>query len=235
MGYLGVRRAVGGIGMVLPLILPLGTWVLGGPRPFRGTPWRGSMSAYYYTGLRGVFVGSLFAMAVLLLSYRYRKLDATLGNVACVAAIVVALFPTNQANADKTWVTYVHYTFASIFLVTLTVFCACVFTLSNSPSRPRADLAQPTVEGAAAGENTSIDSRTSAKRQRNTVYYTCAGAMALALIAAVVTWITNVWGYSLFVCEAVAVEAFGIAWLIKGETFLSDARYAKKHPDEATA
>ena len=92
LSYLGLRKAIGIIGISLPFVLAIGKIIFDDPgiQP--------SISDYYYTIMGDVFVGSLCAMGVFLLSYRgYDKQDNIAGNLACVFAIGVALFPTTPA------------------------------------------------------------------------------------------------------------------------------------------
>jgi hypothetical protein len=64
--YVFTRFAIGLLGVLLPLVL-----VFLEPALFDGLPApRGSLSAYYYSGLREVFVGGLCAIGVFLLSTR---------------------------------------------------------------------------------------------------------------------------------------------------------------------
>jgi hypothetical protein len=68
---------------------------------------------------------------------------------------------------------------------------------------------------------------TGRKRLRNKIYRGCGIAItAGVVIAALLQWLTSnafrdAW-HPVFWCEAVAVIAFGIAWLIKGETLFAD-------------
>src|SRR5690348_5025109 len=58
LSYLGLRKCIGIIGMTLPFVLVFGRMLLGG----YGT--LDSISDYYYSTVRDVFVGSLYAVAV---------------------------------------------------------------------------------------------------------------------------------------------------------------------------
>src|SRR2546422_1314512 len=100
LSYLGLRKAVGIIGTALPFVLALGKILLEGPGI------QSSISSYYHTGMRDVFVGSLCAIAVFLISYHgYEQKDDIAGDLACVFALGVALFPTtpeiNVTPRDK--------------------------------------------------------------------------------------------------------------------------------------
>ena len=84
---------MGLIGFSLPIVLVAGNSLL-----FDGDV-KGSISSYYYTPMRGVFVGSLCVLAVFFLSYQHRPLpnfrwDNIVSTCASLAALGVAFFPT---------------------------------------------------------------------------------------------------------------------------------------------
>src|SRR5258708_1137366 len=96
MSYLGLRKAIGIIGLMLPFLLAIGNFfaqpLLRDAKPLRGL--QDSISHYYYTDMGNVFVGSLCAIGIFLLSYRgYEKHDRVAGTLACIFAVGVALFP----------------------------------------------------------------------------------------------------------------------------------------------
>jgi hypothetical protein len=68
---------------------------------FGDTPWLGSISAYYYTPVRAVFVGTLIAMGVCLVAIkgRDRPREDLMLNLAGMCAPVVALCPTPLEDA----------------------------------------------------------------------------------------------------------------------------------------
>ena len=87
LSYLTLRRAVGCIGITLPFVLAFGKMLFESPGIFD------SISYYYHSTMRDVFVGSLCAIAVFLLSYRgYGWQDDLASNFAGVCAIGIALF-----------------------------------------------------------------------------------------------------------------------------------------------
>jgi hypothetical protein len=197
-----LRKAVGIIGTALPFVLVLGKWLLdgGGIQP--------SISAYYYTSMRDVFVGSICATGVFLLSYRgYDRVDDLSGNLACVFAVGLALFPTapaNSASAAQTIVGQIHLTFASAYFLTLAYSSLALFRKTNP-----------------AGQMTAR------KKLRNVVYTVC-GYSILVCIGLVVVDFVFLKDSGLqtvdpvFWLESVAVRAFGVSWLTKGEAILAD-------------
>jgi hypothetical protein len=200
LSYLALRRAIGVIGMSLPVVLAVGKTVLdgGGLAP--------SLSDYYFTGMRDVFVGSLCAIAVFLCSYRYDRPDAVAGGVAGVAALGVALFPTAPGGMptgqDVTGV--VHLVCAATFFLTLAWFCLGLFPRTHPDVPP-----------------------TAAKRRRNVVYRVCGGLVVLGVAGAALSAVLPAELvdrlHPVFWSEAVAVTAFGVAWFVKGETLLQDS------------
>jgi len=202
ISYLTLRRAVGVIGTALPFVLVAGKWLL------EGWGIQSSISAYYYTSMRDVFVGSLCAIGVFLLSYRgYEPVDDRAGNLACLFAVGVALCPTAPStgvSAAQRLVGALHLTFASAFFLTLAYFCLVLFTKTN-PARQM----------------------TERKKERNIVYMVC-GYTILACIGLVLVDVAFFRDSAVqamdpvFWLESAAVLAFGVSWLTKGEAILAD-------------
>lgn len=100
--YLGMRFAIGTVAFALPFILIAVDWLFIGDRVIRG-----SMSAYYHSGAREVFVGGLFVVGGFLVTYmsgRRHTYDYVLSLLAGLAVILVAIFPTarHQVLVDGT-------------------------------------------------------------------------------------------------------------------------------------
>lgn len=197
--YLTLRRAVGILGVLFPLILVIGDLVLGSSAGLQS-----SISAYHGTVMRGVFVGILFAIGVFLFSYNgyepspdkevYTPSDNAAGNLACVFALAVALFPITSDNGA---VRNVHLIAAAALFLTLAYFALYLFTKS--------------------GGNPTPD-----KKARNRVYRIC-GSVMLACIGliAIYGWFLEDVGIAnirpVFWLESLALWAFGFSWFVKGE------------------
>ncbi|MEL6780264.1 MAG: DUF998 domain-containing protein [Cyanobacteria bacterium J06597_16] len=206
VSYLMLRKAIGGLGMVLPFVL-----VIGGMLLF-GLDIQPTVSDYYHTGMRDVFVGILFAMGVFLFSYKgYGPKDNYAGNLASVFVIGTALFPTTPVNPTglESALGTIHIVCATAYFLTLAYFSLVLFT-KHAPNRPM----------------------TVRKKQRNQVYRTCGygilGAIALMAIYAFapssfkepIEQILD----PIFWLEAFAVLAFGLSWYVKGEGILEDEK-----------
>lgn len=194
MSYIGLRRSIGVIGIALPFVL----MALGGDH-------RSSISSYYYSSMRDLFVGSMIAVGVFLLSYRFGQLDDMLGNIAGVAAIGVALFPTTPDGPTTEWQETkgtVHLVCAGVFFLALAIFSLFLFTKENGhPSKKT--------------------------KARKTIYVTC-GVVILGCLAGAVltgTYLSLELKEQLrplFWFETVGIVAFGVSWFVKGKTVLTD-------------
>jgi len=199
--YLGLRKAIGIIGITLPFVLALGKMLLESPGI------QGSISAYYYTVMRDVFVGAMCAIAVFMLSYRYEPRDDLVGDITCVFALGVALFPTApelDASEHQGWIGGLHLAFAAGFFLCLAYFCLALFRRTATDRQP-----------------------TDRKLLRNTLYavcgYTILGCLvAVAVLAVLPSSVPIKQLKPVFWLEATAILAFGLAWLTKGEAILRD-------------
>lgn len=200
LSYIGLRRTVGVIGIALPFMLWFGAFVL-------GTDWQPSISAYYYTEMRDVLVGSLCAIGVFLFSYKFGKLDNRVANIAAASAIGIALVPTSRGAEAVGWEAFagvVHVVFSGIFLLTLAFFSLFLFTRTRPGEEP-----------------------TPQKRTRNGIYVACGIVIILCVILILLTPAVipaRVEGalHPVFWWEATAIVAFGVSWFVKGETLFRD-------------
>ncbi len=212
ISYMTFRKAIGWLGVLLPFVLVIGTLLLGSCSGIQY-----SISHYYYTIMGDVFVGTLCCLGLFLLTYRYEKMDNIASNIAGVFAICVAFFPTTDISTDCSFRcltplstslchirTIFYFISAAIFLVTLACISLFLFTKTNkSNPAPR-------------------------KKVRNIIYIiwgvtmlVSVGAVALisfspAMQSALARYHYIFWG------ECLALWAFGISWLIKGEVLLAD-------------
>ncbi len=206
------RRIIGGLGLLLPLLL----WVFAGARPMQGLPpWTllGSVSAYYYTGAIGVFVGVLFALSLFLITYQgYKRVaaDRIVGGIGGMAALVVALCPTDPPTplSAPPWFTpstsAIHYIAAIVLFGSFILFSLWLFRKSDHPDR---------------------STRPPDKRLRDDICLGCGIAMIGAVIGVGVCALMN---ESIFWPEVIAIEAFAISWLVKGEAHVAIAEASRR-------
>jgi hypothetical protein len=203
--YLTLRTIIGVLGMALPFVIALGAMA------FFQTGLQNSISSYYHTGMRDVLVGMLWAIGFFLFSYEgYERADNIAGELACVFAIGVALFPTTPEGAAgpvATVIGVVHLVLASLLFITLAYFSIFLFTKTDPETPP-----------------------TPQKLKRNVVYRICGGAMLLCfLLIPIYTYLLpdNLVASlaplrPIFWLESIAIFAFGISWFTKGEGILRD-------------
>jgi len=204
ISYFTLRKTLGLLGILLPFVLAFGNWII------FGNGLEDSISGYYHTGMGDVFVGILFAMGLFLFSYKgYTRWDDFAGDLACLFAIGVALFPTTPENSPSDLARIfgkIHFAFAALLFLTFAYFALFLFTKTH-PDRP------PTRR----------------KRQRNVVYRGCGAAIVLSIALIIIVSLlpseiaSPIKLYKpVFLLEAIAVVAFGISWLFKGEALLRD-------------
>lgn len=224
-----LRKAIGIVAVSLPFVLAIGEdlrdWILPHAARADRTLVEGSISAYFHTGMREVFVGSLCAIAVFLVCYKgYQRRDNIAAKLAGTCALLVALFPTQErsleasdtgvpvvdsatlfssANApDPAFVSYVHFTAAVIFFAVLAYMSYFLFTLSTK--------ANPTPQ----------------KLQRNAVYRACGITIVVCIVVIAIGkfFLRDAVSQTsyVFVFESIAVIVFGISWLTKAEVILAD-------------
>jgi hypothetical protein len=199
-----LRLGVGVVGVMLPVALPAGNW-LASDRVIVPT----SMSGSYYTSTRDVFVGSLCALGVFLIGYRHTARQDRCTWFAGLCALAVAFAPTAPMSpkTEPHWVNYLHHVAACALIFTLGLFCLVVFT---GFSQRAGNLAQ--------WANQAWDSLR--RHQLSGLYLICGGVVFAAGGLALYTglwptaWSTG-WS-SLYCFEAIAVFAFGVAWVTAG-------------------
>lgn len=197
ISYATMRKFVGWLGLSLPFILPAGYVIF-----FSRHGFPGSISGYYYTGMRNYLVAALCVLGVLFVGYDayHDRLDFWITNFSGIFAVGVAFFPTAPpaASPHQKDIGYIHFVFAAL-LFTMLAIMALRFSKTNPDSAP-----------------------TSQKSRRNVIYRICAALIAASMLVA---FVTNFLPApikqsmpSLFWFEAIAVVAFSVSWLVKGET-----------------
>ena len=217
--HLATRRAIGLLGMALPMVLFAYAQISGrGLEP--------SISDFYHTAFGDYLVGALVAAGFFLISYKgYKRLpgealsDRWVATLAGLGAIGVALFPTAhgplklctgtgqlgegyiQQGFAFHWMQmgYLHFGAALLFFICLAIFCLRLF---------------PKTHGGAVDY----------KRDEHRTYLICGVLIVISILAliplAFVSCQTSIALDELnyvFWVETVAVLAFGTSWLVKGK------------------
>lgn len=206
VSYLGVRRGIGVIGLLLPVLLgPVGLLLL-------GIDIQDNMSSYYHTALRDIFVGAMCSIGIFLLCYRgYDWIENATANFGCASALGVALLPLD-ANSDPLYQTslvgYLHSVSGGAFFLTLAFYS--LYHFPNPKDEPH-----------------EIEPH---EAERNFVYRTSGVVILLSMLAmgiylfflpASAKQLFNKYNF-LFWMEWVAVWAFAAAWLTKGRAIVAD-------------
>lgn len=216
-----LRKLIGILGMALPLILIVITFLFFDlDRPIE------SISHYYYTRAGSIFTVILSVIAIFLIVYSGNKpIDFYISTSAGIFALFVVFFPTGnlsdgccdtlkaysvtfiEGSASAGFREIFHLVSAALFLLLLAYMSFFLFTKSDKPTGRRG----------------------SKKRIRNRIYRVCAGLIVLSLVIILLgfTGVIDKEFYDgnqlTFWMETVAVESFGLAWLIKGEAMFSDS------------
>jgi hypothetical protein len=205
VSYLDLRKSIGLIGIAMP-------WVARVFAKFHGdAPMLMSISAYYHTDARGIFVGALFAAGLFLLFYRGEPdnlQDRILAIPWGLSAAFIGLVPMNPCGdeelakmKDSPCVPPGH---EHLHAIPVVVFFAITIymTLFRFPK--------------------TTEAITPAKRHRNKVYKICAYIMLACVAAIGYNAITdNQSGIGIFFFEAIAIAAFSVSWLVKGRAMVA--------------
>src|SRR5271157_2296275 len=200
---LTLMKINGVLSLALPIVVALGGLLF-------NIRLQTSIVMYYFSPMRDVLVILYILMGICLLLYKgYNRFDGILGDLGCVFAIGMALFPA-AAQVTKGTLSYyfgvLHNEFFFFFFWTLGVFSAFLFTKTRPDRKPGED-----------------------KRKRNWIYKTCGYlificvpliAICLLVPAGIATSINRL--HTVFWLESIAFVAVGVSWLTKGETILKD-------------
>ena len=221
ISYRTMRRAIGILGFTFPLIMLAGSFLFGNCKEVQM-----SISTYYYTNMRNIFVGYNCAVALFMFAYRgHDWMDNVAGYLGCVFALGVAFLPCN-VNPDQTCLIIVssqdplvgklHNLSALMYFIILIVYSLFLF--------PKTHM------NIVTGERIIMRRQ---KKKRNLVYYICGSIMTVSLLLIIfyLYYIDNFYPglkshNPVFWLESIMLFSFGISWLTKGQLFFRD----KKHP-----
>ena len=198
ISYMTLRRIVGLLGISLPLVLIVGSYILDKPGHLQV-----SISAYYHTSMRNALVGIVCGVSLYLLSYHgYEWQDSMVSKLAGLFALGIAFFPTSATHDKSDIISRLHYITAGIFFVLLSYMSIFLFTKSSGFKTPE-------------------------KIKRNRIYIVCGIIMFISVVGIPIDGIPAIHDRISFlkpttILETLALVAFGFSWLTKGEFLLKD-------------
>lgn len=217
ISYIALRRWVGVLGIALPWVLYIGFKILATDNCLQPA----SISHYYYTCMGNYFTGTLCAVGLFLYTYKGQDNDGRVMNFAAVCALLVAFCAT---NAEKDFPSSCSVVNISINPIRNAIHYAAAGLLFSTLAYISLVLFRKT------GKHNSKPKPGEMKYKRNTVYKTC-GIVIIVCIACIplftftalgnTTWATAL-HLNTYIFEAIALQAFGISWLIKGNTLFKD-------------
>lgn len=208
-----LRKLVGISGISLPILLWIFVWAdTGYASPMQ------SISHYYFTRAGSIFCMIVSLLAIFLMVYKGKEpVDFYLSATAGIFALCVILFPTNNitdcCDGTKSYsVTFLkesnyrvsfHYIAAAVFLLCLAAMSLFIFTKSDKP---------PAL-------------RPPGKVNRNRIFRICGAIMIIAILVIFLGGFMGLIPQDFyeknnftFWMETIAIEAFGVSWLVKGKT-----------------
>jgi hypothetical protein len=240
VNYLYLRKAVGWVGALLPIVLIAGNAI------FFTTVLPDSMSSYYYTSMRNVFVGALCALGVFLIAYvGYDESDRWITNVAGMGTIGVALCPTKPTvcgaaartcvapsvrslSQEQQIVGNIHLGFAVIAFLALGVMAMRFAKLPPPPEPRQRGLLNWLRDVLGFRLPGQPDTRLPDEKRRDVIFRACGIAIVLCVVlAALANFLPSSVTTDvpvLFILEALAVFAFGVSWFVKGRTMIPALR-----------
>lgn len=214
LSYLTVRKLIGILGFFFPLILVLGSILIGSCKEIQI-----SISNYYHTNMRDVFVGYVCTLSIFLFSYKgYDIADRITSALTGIFGVIVPLMPTNLKISNgiipqcNIWcdvelhsvIGTIHLIAARLFILGMAYFTLFLFTKGETTPTPE-------------------------KLIRNKIYK-ATGYIMLACIALLILFFAipdtvtqSFLKYKpVFWLETIAFVAFGFSWLVKGGLLLRD-------------
>ena len=221
LSYMTIRNLIGIFGMLLPVILVLVTHKLPGDRFVQP-----SISDYYYTSSGDILVALLCVLAVFLFtSNGYGSFfEKFLYVLAAICAMGVAFSPTaTKCPPPAISIHELHFQvprifglverhllFAGLFFIALSIISICYFPLTSKKHGVKPH---------------------SRKAKRNVIFRICGWTMLSCIFMLMLYFLipglrTFIGSFPIiFVLETLALEAFGISWLTKGETIWPDGEH----------
>ncbi len=210
--YRRIRNCVGYLGVILPWMALFSAGICEHP----GYDWWWSISATYYQTV--AIAGVLVPASIVLITYiGYDALDNWITTLSGIFGLGVVLFPCKVSwipNGTPVGFFHIpieishvlHTCCATLFFILIAFNSIFLFTKS-------------------------IKCQTRHKRIRNNIYRFCGWSMIGLEIFLGITKLIGAPGYWTLIIEILLLNLFGLAWLVKGETF----RFLNDTPEEKGA
>lgn len=231
--YRVIRLVVGVLGILLPIVL-----IIGEASFLRGSVHvRGSLSAYYHTSMRDIFVGGLCVVGFLLVTYMAGELsswDFWASLIAGAAVLGVVFFPTSRpglpvgapacgSHPEPPGCSAVEQTLGEHTTAVIHAVCAVTFIVFLAVI----SFLFATSEVLSKTERLPAPSRPRPSAFRNSFLFAIHSICALVILAA------GAWAFfgpgigeltPLYIGEVASVWAFGFSWLLAGFYLTAPAR-----------
>lgn len=204
-----LRVLIGILGMLLPFICLCGSLLL-------HTKVHDSISMYYHSHMRDIFVGIMIFVSFFLISYKgYTLPDTLIYKITGIAGLCIALFPcknivysrpvgaflVNNSTSD-----YIHLIAAFIFFVLLAINSIFLFTKSDTRVL-----------------------RGTKKYYRNILFRTSGYIIILALIVLLYAELImrdsiRIKNKITLILEMIMLFSFGVSWLVKGGVMFKEEK-----------
>lgn len=194
-------KLVGIFSFSLPFILVLGNFMVSGNLEFLI-----SVSSYYHTEMRNIFVGILSAIAFFLFSYngydnKWGWIDRLCSKLSCILVIVIAYFPIEKDGEELNLISIIHIVCAISFFVLISFMSLYLFTKTYPDKQ---------VEGR--------------KRIRNLIYVSCGVSMFVFIAGITLNYFIFKVPYVNLALESACLCLFGVSWLTKGNAIFGDKK-----------
>ncbi|MCP4160608.1 MAG: hypothetical protein GY760_11090 [Deltaproteobacteria bacterium] len=194
--YIIIRRSIGILAVLLPLLL-----VLGGLVSKDENLVQRSLSAYYHNNMRDVFVTVLAMAAFLLIAYRGRTcIVRVLTTVSGILALFIIAFPTEVKNPPiipygifelPSYPSMLIHNISAILFFILLGFISFFHFTSHLDSTPES-------------------------RRKNDKWYRIFGTVMFMAATYMIFFVIAFPNYNVLVAEFIGLEALGFTWLFKG-------------------
>ena len=189
--YFSTRVGIAVISILFPLIL----WLVG---LMLGIELQGSISSYYHTPMRNVFVGILFAIGAFLYLYKgYSTIEDFVLDGAGILAVCIALLPTScpaELECNTFTAPFWHGVSAISFFILIAYIC--IFRASDTLDQSQID-----------------ESRKSFYKR---IYWILGVSMILLpLFSALWLYLIGETGSLIFWIESLGVWVFSLYWIVK--------------------